>query len=274
MNEKDIAENNLIFKGYAGSIAYGTNHQDSDMDVRGITIFPKEYYYGLLRFDQYENKEEDIVIYNIKKFFELAVGCNPNIIELLFLPENCVLYTTDYWKMILVNKGLFLSKKVYYTCCGYSFAQLQKLKRPEINITGKRLELIQKYGYDVKFAEHCIRLLYEGIELLNDCNLILPGFYNKQLLDIRRGVFKLEEVFKEAERLQKLIDEAYIKTKLPYTWDRDEVSDLLVKVIEEYWYNNWETFPIEKVSIVEEKGRILDNKDPKILEKIKMEEVD
>src|SRR5271156_6546414 len=69
-----------------GSHAYGTNTPASDEDFKGIAIPPKNYFLGTMhRFEQAELKapEPDAVIYDIRKFFNLAADCNPNIIEVL-----------------------------------------------------------------------------------------------------------------------------------------------------------------------------------------------
>jgi predicted nucleotidyltransferase len=49
-------EKRTILKVYRGSHAYGTNHKDSDIDLGGICIPPKDYIVGFHGFDQWENK--------------------------------------------------------------------------------------------------------------------------------------------------------------------------------------------------------------------------
>ena len=69
-----------------GSHAYGTNTETSDEDFKGVAIPTKEYFFGYThKFEQAELKapDPDAVIYDIRKFFNLAASCNPNIIEVL-----------------------------------------------------------------------------------------------------------------------------------------------------------------------------------------------
>ena len=239
MNEKEISENNLIYKTYAGSIMYGTNHVDSDIDIKGICIMPQDYYYGLKRFEQTEVKnivgaiQQDITIYEFSKFIKLAMNCNPNIIEILFSNNSHVLFINDFGKKLLDNRHKFLSKKLYNTFCGYAYSQKRKLLTKEA--IGKRVQLIEKYGYDVKFATHLVRLMYEGIELLTECNLTLPGFYNRELLDIRLGKWKLEDVLAKYEQLKLQFDYAYLNSKLPYSCDKAWMNDFLMENLESYW---------------------------------------
>lgn len=69
----------------AGSHAYGLATPESDLDLRGIVIPPKEYFLGFWhRFAQAESTGPDLVIYDIRKFFHLAAACNLSIIELLW----------------------------------------------------------------------------------------------------------------------------------------------------------------------------------------------
>jgi hypothetical protein len=77
--------------------------------------------------DGFDN--EDRAVYDLGKFFELCSQMNPNIVELLFIPNRNIVYIDDRWKKVLAHKGLFLSKKCRWTFLGYSVAQWKKLER-------------------------------------------------------------------------------------------------------------------------------------------------
>lgn len=239
MNEQDICLDNIIYKCYAGSLIYGTNHSDSDVDTRGICIMPKNFYYGLKRFEHYEqkgNKEkniDDMTIYDIRKFFQLAMGCNPNIIELLFVAPQHIITNSNIGKKIIANRDLFLSQKLYHTFKGYAWAQKQKIL--EKNPVGARKEIVDKYGYDVKFSLHLLRLMHEAVELLKSGSLTLPLYCNKELLDLRMGKWKFDDVMKKFEDLEKMVDDLYVKTPLPHHSDINKIDALLVECIEEHW---------------------------------------
>ena len=48
MQREDV-ERCTVFSTIVGSVAYGTNNKDSDLDIRGIAIPDnKSYYYGFL----------------------------------------------------------------------------------------------------------------------------------------------------------------------------------------------------------------------------------
>jgi len=242
VNESEICLSNIIYKTYAGSMIYGTNHADSDVDIRGICVMPRNFYYGLKRFEHFEqkgNKElniDDMTIYDIKKFFQLAMGCNPNIIELLFVAPQHILVKDSIAEKIINNRHLFISQKLYHTFKGYAYAQRQKII--DRNPIGVRKEIVDKYGYDVKFSLHLLRLLYECIELLKSGSLTLPLYCNKELLDIRLGKWKYEDVIKKAEDLEKMVDDLYVKTSIPHHPDINTIDKLLTECIEDHWRKN------------------------------------
>jgi predicted nucleotidyltransferase len=114
-----------------GSHAYGTNTPASDEDFKGIAIPTKQYFLGTMhRFEQAELKapDPDAVIYDIRKFFNLAADCNPNIIEVLHTDPSDHFVVTPIGEEILAHKNDFLSKKIKFTFMGYSVAQLKRIK--------------------------------------------------------------------------------------------------------------------------------------------------
>ena len=119
---------NTVYLARHGSHAYGTNTPTSDEDFKGICIPKKEYFLGSIsRFEQAELKDPDTVIYEIRKFFNLASQCNPNIIELLHVDPQDYIYVDSIGEEILDNKDLFISKKIKHTFLGYSVSQLKRI---------------------------------------------------------------------------------------------------------------------------------------------------
>lgn len=114
-----------------GSHAYGTNTETSDEDFKGVAIPTQKYFYGYThRFEQAELKapDDDAVIYDIRKFFNLAADCNPNIIEVLHTDPSDHFIVTPIGRTILDHKDDFLSKKIKHTFLGYSVSQLKRIK--------------------------------------------------------------------------------------------------------------------------------------------------
>jgi len=125
---KDFVEANTVFLTIAGSNMYGTSTPESDIDKRGVCIPPFTTTLGFQGFEQQEVPGEDTVIYSLKKFMSLAAGSNPNVIELLFAPEDCILIKKPIWDELLRHRHQFISSQAYHTYCGYAHGQLIRIR--------------------------------------------------------------------------------------------------------------------------------------------------
>lgn len=114
----------LIFEAIVGSRAYGLDTAASDTDIRGVFVLPKEVFYSLEYMPQVSNESNDIVYYELKRFIELLARNNPNIMELLNIPEKCVLQRHEI--MNRVKPEMFLSKLCEQTFANYAYSQIQK----------------------------------------------------------------------------------------------------------------------------------------------------
>jgi len=129
MNTKELAERNLIYKVKVGSHAYGTALPTSDVDFAGIYIPPVEYYFGLQAFDLLcEQTEEDTSYYSLRKYANLAVAGNPNVLELLFVDPTDIYLSARPANELRVHRHLFLSQRCQKTFVGYAKAQLHRIR--------------------------------------------------------------------------------------------------------------------------------------------------
>ena len=130
MNIEELKKSSLIiFECVSGSVAYNLNNEKSDIDIRGIFKLPKSCFLSIIHPPQeIKNNKEDIKYYELKKFFDLAKDCNPNIIELLFMSQECIHICNYTMKRLIENKSLFVSQKAYHTFSGYAHAQIEKAK--------------------------------------------------------------------------------------------------------------------------------------------------
>ena len=118
-----------IFETVAGSHSYGLNNEQSDVDFRGIFVLPNEYHLSLeAPPKQVGDVKHDITFYELKRFFELASGCNPNIMELLYMPDDCIMVMTPMMEKLIANRDMFLSQRAFYTFSGYAHQQIKKAK--------------------------------------------------------------------------------------------------------------------------------------------------
>lgn len=128
-----------ILLGLGGSYAYGTNIEDSDVDIRGICLNATSELIGLQDdFEQVEDRNTDTVIYSLKKIVPLLMRSNPNTIELLGLRPQDYILIHPAGQLILDNKRLFLSKIASNTFGGYAKSQLNRL----VNRSGRAADMI------------------------------------------------------------------------------------------------------------------------------------
>ena len=80
--DKNLGDN-IILLTLGGSHAYGTNNENSDLDVRGCTLNSKMQILTNENFEQFVNEATDTTIYSVNKLISLLSNCNPNSIELL-----------------------------------------------------------------------------------------------------------------------------------------------------------------------------------------------
>lgn len=122
-----LKDNNLIImEAKMGSHAYGTNLPTSDIDIRGVFIQPLNdiLKYGYI--DQITDKTNDVVFYELKRFLDLVKGNNPNILELLNIPKDCIIYKHDLYDILIENANNFITKKCRWTFAGYAIDQIKK----------------------------------------------------------------------------------------------------------------------------------------------------
>ena len=116
----------LLLDCISGSRAYGLNTPQSDTDLKGVFLLPKAAYYGLNYTEQVNNETNDEVYYELKRFVQLLTNSNPNILELLATPEDCIRYRHPI--MDLLRPELFLSKLCKQAFAGYAQTQIKKAR--------------------------------------------------------------------------------------------------------------------------------------------------
>ena len=129
-----LGKDKILFLTLGGSYSYGTNIETSDVDIRGVALNTESDVLGLTTFEQREDKATDTTIYGLNKFIKLCMGCNPNIIEMLYCKPEHYIYLSPLGKILLDNRDLFLSKKAYWTFTGYANAQLNRLNNKLVRV--------------------------------------------------------------------------------------------------------------------------------------------
>jgi len=242
---------NLCYETIMGSVAYGVSSDASDMDVYGICMPPKDVVFPHLageidgfgsqvkRFDTWQEhhvvaleRSWDFQIYGIVRFFQLAMENNPNVIDSLFTPRRCVLSSTPIGEYIREHRTEFLHKGAWQKFKGYAYSQLNKIRTK--TPTGKRAELVEQHGYDVKFAYHVVRLLLEVEQILVACDIDLERD-REQLKAIRRGEWSLDQLDAWAQDKEKALEALYHTSTVRYAPDEAQLRRHLVHCLEMHY---------------------------------------
>jgi len=245
----------IIYKVLSGSHAYGLAREDSDYDYRGIMILDEIYYLSpFKKIKQMEDKQNDTVIYELRKYINLATQANPNVLELLFIDEKFIDVITEEGKLIRDNRNLFLSAKVKFTYSGYAFAQLKRIKNhkkwidnPPIKPTRENLDKQHKW-FNESTVVHMINEFKEFMTI----NLIDKLFYKLMDKNVKVDRNWLEMI------LRSILGDIPLYYFKDYTvrffrsissnFLKEEYADFLKKEFEYYltmkeWndYNRWKT---------------------------------
>ena len=248
---------NTHYETVMGSIAYGVATDTSDFDVYGFCIPPRENIFPHLageipgfgrqinRFNQYQEqhimdadaqggkgREYDLTIYSIVKYFQLVMENNPNMVDSLYTPLDCVLHITKIGQMVRDARDLFLHKGAWHKFRGYAYSQLSKIAGKTVE--SKRYESVLKYGYDVKFAYHTVRLVLEVEQILTEHTIDLRR--NSDLLKaIRQGEWTEQQVREWFAMKEKQLDVVYNSSTLRYSPDETAIKALLLACLEEHY---------------------------------------
>jgi len=258
---------NTHYEVMMGSVAYGVSSDTSDIDIYGWCIPKKEDVFPHLKgsipgfgrqiklFEQYQEhhikykeKNYDIQIFGIVKYFQLAMDNNPNMIDSLFVPQNCILNITRVGQIVRENRRVFLHKGVFHKMKGYAYSQLHKAKIK--NPIGKRKELVDKYGYDTKFMYHVVRLMSQAEQILTEGDLDLQEKSRRDHMKaVRRGDLSIKDItdWFQAKEIQLL--DIYNKSTLRDRPDEESIKSLLINCLEEHYGSLSECINIESKNI-------------------------
>jgi len=147
LGNKIIMEHRLIFKAVVGSQAQGTATPQSDEDLKGIYIQKNDdiISYG---YEEYVEVSKDESYYEIKRFFDLLLVANPNAIEILFSPQDCILISSPEFKLLYENRNRFLTKRCFQTFAGYANMQIKKAKGLDKKMNWEEQRITRKTPLD------------------------------------------------------------------------------------------------------------------------------
>ena len=149
MTIQDIKDKGLLlFECISGSKAYRLDTPQSDTDLKGVFYLPKDKFFGMEYIPQISNETNDEVYYELGRFVELLCKNNPNILELLASPEDCILYKHPLMDKLTID--MFLSKLCKDTFAGYALTQIRKArgyKKKVVNPMEKERKTVLDFCY-------------------------------------------------------------------------------------------------------------------------------
>lgn len=168
-------KNLLLLDALSGSHAYGLNHANSDVDLRGVFILPQKKLYGFGTLEQVSDTKSDVIYYELGRFLHLLCKNNPNILELLAVTEDVIKYRHPMMEQIKTE--MFLSKLCRNTFAGYAREQIKKawgLNKKIVNPMEEQRKSILDFCYVVH--GHGSKSLQEWLNekglLQEDCGLV------------------------------------------------------------------------------------------------------
>jgi predicted nucleotidyltransferase len=235
----------LIHLFVGGSELHGAKvHGTDDLDIYGVYIEPPELVLGLEALPHFVwstagndrrngPHDVDITLYSLKKWAGLACKGNPTALHFLFA-ESAL--HSSIWGEIVRGRRSFLARTFVKPFVGFADDQLKRMMGTKgRGKKGQRLEIEEKYGYDVKAAMHTLRLLHECKELLSEGTITLPRPERDFLIRVRTGKYSMEKVVAMAQKLFAECEEAASQSALPEKVDRTAVSRLLAKSYRGAW---------------------------------------
>lgn len=246
---REIAEQNEILRIVNGSKLYGTDVESSDDDFQAIFLEPIESVFmrGKMETVQLRDKPEgvrseagdvDCTAYSLRHFSKLAAGGNPSVLSLLSAPDKAVV--SESWIANLRSpfvRELFASQQAGPRFKGYMHSQKQRLIGEKKGHVPNRPELVDAYGFDVKYANHVVRLGIQGIEYMTTGEMTLPMKKpdRELLLAIRGGWCSLEEVMALVEEIEADLLSAISSSPLPLEPNYRVIAGMIHEIQEEFW---------------------------------------
>jgi predicted nucleotidyltransferase len=252
--DRESALGGEILRSVVGSGVHGIAIAGTDdHDEMGIFVQPPEQVLGLTPPTEhyiFRTQPEghrsgpgdvDLVVYSLRKYLRLAVQGNPTALLPLYAPPESLVLLTPLGEELRELAPRLLSLQAVRRFLGYMDAQRRLLLPAEDGSAPKgRPELVERHGYDVKYASHALRLAYQGLEVASEGRLTLPmpDEERERVLSVKRGdVTSLEEVVDELQELESRIEHLLTSgaSPLPERADLEAVSAWSTRAHRKHW---------------------------------------
>lgn len=243
---------NEFYRIIAGSQLAGVATPTSDRDEIGIYIESLEQMIGLesstescqIRSAATGTRSQvgdvDLTVYSLRKYMRLATDGNPSLLAPLFAPENLIVKESLIAQELRRLAPAIVSARAGWKHLGYLNGQRERLVgEGQQRRVPNRPELKAKYGYDVKYAAHALRLGLQGIEILETGRLSLPMTEENLVLvkSVRFGEVGFQEALASiddvADRLKGILENK--QYDLPAAPNYPLINKWMVDVATRYW---------------------------------------
>ncbi len=241
-----------ILRSVVGSGVHGIAIQGTDdHDEMGVYVEPPEHVLGLARHREdyvWRTQPEgvrsghgdtDLILYSLRKYVRLAVKGNPTVLLPLFAPLDQVVVLTPLGEELRAMRAQFLSQQTVERFLGYMQSQHERMLGQSRRSVPNRPELIARFGWDVKYGSHALRLAYQGREIARTgaLSLPMPDAEREHALAVKRGEVPREAasaaITRLAAEIRAVLDED--RTPLPAAVDLDRITAWLVDAQRRHW---------------------------------------
>lgn len=239
-----------ILEIVVGSTLHGTAVQDGleDLDMMAIVVERPRQFVGFAQTDTWVHRTKpqgvrseagdiDLAVYGLRKFLGLALKGNPAILLAFFAPQSFVRRYDVRGMQLQALAPYVVSKQAFQPFRGYMKQQHERLLglRGQRNVT--RPELVDRYGYDTKYAGHIVRLGFQGEELLmtGKMTLPMPEEQRQLVLKVRTGGYTLAGVSEVIIDSEKRLQSAFEKSTLRLWPDREAVEKWMLRTYLSAW---------------------------------------
>lgn len=234
-----------ILKVLVGSQAHGLATPESDYDYRAVFVQPTSELLklgGTVKNTNWIEGKEDNTSWELAHFLNMAVHCNPTILEVFLAPiispeeakSGDTLQKHKEWRWAKQLRDLFPhvwnSKGVMDAFIGYGHNQQKKF-------------LEDKEGRAAKYAVAYLRTLMQAHQLLTTGTFLVkivdtdsPHLVQK-LKDWKAGKWQVGEVMQTCSDMRKMVEYAYANSPRKET-NIEPINEFLLKVRKEYWDGN------------------------------------
>jgi predicted nucleotidyltransferase len=265
----EMVKRTTILRGVVGSTLHGLAVDDGleDRDEMGVCIEDIQCVVGWERFANkgtyvYRTAEErqkaetgvssrthaprsvagdlDLVVHSLKKYLQLALNGSPTVLHLLMIPDEFLVCCTATGAQLRELAPKILSRRVGSAFKGYMDQQYKRLIGEAGQKRSTRPELVEKYGYDTKYAMHVLRLGLQGMEFMLTGRLTYPMSYSNRefLIRVRNGEMRIQDVGffakQYGEALQTFIEDPK-SSPLPAEPDVKAVEDWMTNIYLQRW---------------------------------------